>query len=168
MAVKTNQDLKRRRKMEKRAKVDKAANWFMINMAWGVLGFLILRYLENSLIMNMVATQNVMKVVAIIIGVGAVVLAVLGFASKSGTIKCIKNSKRAFDYAIFSAVVAAVALYLGFYHNVRNVVISVLPFLGSLQSGWWTTDALSILIGIYLVAAFVFTAVKIWVIEHKK
>ncbi len=156
MAVKTNQELKRQKKAEKRAKVEKTTNWFMINLAWGVFALIAMRYMEQSIII----IPNGMYIPAIIFAVAAVALLVLGFT------KVIKNKSRAVNYAILSAVAAVVCLYFNYYHLVRNALPSLRAILTTSQ--WWTTGLVSVAILVYLVAAFIYTAVKIALIEKKK
>jgi len=73
MAAKIDQT-KRQKKLEKRMKVDKVTNWFMINLAWGVLALILLRYMENTIMIH----PEKMLIPAIFFGVIAVVLFVLG------------------------------------------------------------------------------------------
>lgn len=156
MAVKTNQELKRQKKAVKKAKVEKVTNWFMINLAWGVLGFIVLRYMEQSII----TPPNGMYIPAIIFGVIAAALLVLGLT------KVIKNKNRAIHYAVFSAIVAIICLYFNFYPSIRNTFPSLISILRTSQ--WWTTNLVSLGIGVYLVGAFIYTSIKVAIIEKKK
>ena len=183
MAVKTNQALKKQKKLEKQAKVDKVTNWFMINLAWGVFGFIVLRYMSNPL---MTDYENTFKAglgkFAIFFGIVAVLLLVWGILGKCKVLKddkqskdiCAKlarGSKRAFNYGIFTVVVTAVFYYLSVYNEVRYFILNKFAWLYDtpfqLQE-WWTTNGLSYAIGIYLLGAFIYTAVKIAIIEKKK
>lgn len=181
MAVKTNQALKKQKKLAKQAKVDKVTNWFMINLAWGVFGFIVLRYMSNPL---MTDYENTFKaglgVFAIIVGIVAVLLLGWGLLGKFNVLKAddsnktvakfAKGSKRAFNYGIFTAVLTVIVYYLSVYNEVRYFILNKFTWLYEtpfqLQE-FWTTNGLSYAIGIYLFGAFIYTAVKIAIIEKK-
>ncbi len=169
MAVKTNQELKKQKKAEKRAKVDKITNWFMINLAWGIFSFIILRYLQNPIMTDYDNTvRNVLGILGIIIGVAAVALFAIRATLNYKELKFVKNKNRVLNYGIFTAIVAIVLVYLKFYTNVRNVVVAILPFTQSFHTNFWITNGLSYAIWGYLLIAFIYTAVKIALIEKKK
>ena len=191
MAVKTNIELKKQRKAEKKAKVDKITNWFMINLAWGVFGFIILRYMSNSLMMDydpvtgeMDGFKNLLGKFSIIFGIIAIVLLVWGILTKFNVIKCGSNAKkcvkklfsnpqRFINYGIFTAVLTLVLYYLSIYNKVRYYAIMNYPsWVGPETSFYaqefWTTGGLSYAIGIYLLGAFIYTAIRVLIIEKKK
>lgn len=151
MAAKIDQT-KRQKKVEKRMKVDKITNWLMINLAWGILSLIILRYLETTIMIY----PTRMLIPAIGFGVISVALFVLG------GVKVIKNKVRAFNYGIFSAVAAIFCLYLTFFAKIRYA-------LGAFgDTRWWMSWGPSLAIAVYLLGAFVFTAIKITKIEKSK
>ncbi len=151
MAAKIDQT-KRQKKLEKRMKVDKVTNWFMINLAWGVLALILLRYMENTIMIH----PERMLIPAIIFGVIAVVLFVLG------GMKIIKNKSRAFNYGIFTAVAAVFSLYLTYFARIRYA-------LGAFgDTRWWMSWGPSLAIALYLLGAFIFTAIKIARIEKNR
>ncbi len=169
MAVKTNQALKKQRKLEKKAKVEKITNWFMINLAWGVFGFILLRYMSNPLItdydMSLRDTLGVLGIIAAVIGVALIALrVVLNYKQ----IKFFKKKRRVLNYGIFTLVIAAVLIYLQNYVDVRNVVCEMIPSMRRFSTYFWITDGLSYAIGIYLLGAFIYTAVRVAIIEKKK
>ncbi len=176
MAVKTNQALKKQRKLEKKAKVDKITNWFMINLAWGIFGFIILRYMHNPLMTDWDdfvtgdkgPVKTTLTVLAVIVGIVAVALIVLRFVMNKKDIKFFKNKSRVLNYGIFLAVVALVLAYLGSWNLVRLFMVDMLPFLGKLDTSFWISGGLSYAIGIYLAVAFIYTAVRVAIIEKKK
>lgn len=161
MAVKTNQELKRKKKAEKKAKVDKITNWFMINMAWGVLGFIVLRYMSNSLIYDYNAETGAMDgfkaglgKFAIVLGVLAIILLVWGILTKLNVVKssdrtkpCLKklfsNPQRFINYGIFTAVIAVIAFYLSVYVKARAGFLGLINpdfITGALPtSGFWAS-----------------------------
>ncbi len=157
-AVKTNQTLKRTKKLEKREKIDKATNWFMINLAWGILAIIVLAGIQNKIMI----TPKKAFIPAIIFAVVAVGLFVCG------KLKVLKNTKRVNDYAWFSAVITLVSLYIGLYTKIRVIAGGLIPSLLNVDSRVWVGQAPITLIGIYLVVAFVVTTVKIATVERKK
>jgi len=183
MAVKTNQNLKKQKKMEKKAKVDKLTNWIMINLAWGVAGFLALRYISNPLMTDYDETfRSALGIVAIIFGVVALLLLGWGLLTKYGVIKskpeskptfakAVKASKRFVHYGFFTAVVAIVVYYLSIYHKVRIFVLDLIPALRGTffeNQEWWTTNGLTYALVAYMVVIFVYGAIKMALIERKK
>ena len=79
MVAKANQEIKRERNRAKRAQIDKATNGYMINLAWGVLVIILLRFVETGYSGNMVLSMPViLRVMAGIFAVAAVGLFVCG------------------------------------------------------------------------------------------
>ncbi len=143
---------KRQKKLEKRMAEDRLTNWLMINLAWGIFSLIILRYMENTIMIY----PDRMLIPTIIFGVISIALFVLGAT------KVIKNKSRAFNYGIFSAVAAVFCLYLTYYNIVRN-------FCGQIGTTyWWTSWGPSIAILAYLVGAFICFAVKMAKIQKTK
>lgn len=153
MAItKTNQKLKREKKLAKRTKIDKITNRFMINLVWGIVLIILLLYMQDVLVFN----WQIMKFPAIIFAVAAVAL----FAC--GKLGVIKNKSRAYDYSIFTAVLAVGSFIIAYYHKIRLVVGT------SLDSRWWVIWGPVSLILAYLVFAFIWTVVSIAIVEKKK
>ncbi len=150
--TKTNQELKKEKKLAKRAKIDKATNRFMVNLVWGIVLIIALLYMQNMLLIN----PGAMKAPAIIFAVAAVVLFVCG------KIGVIKNKGRAYDYSVFTAVLTVGSLIIAYYTKIRLVVGT------SLDSRWWITWAPVSLIIAYLVFAFIWTAIIVARVEKNK
>lgn len=193
MAVKTNQLLKKQKKAEKKAKIDKITNWFMINLAWGIFGFIILRYMSNPIATDyneFIDGQEVVGPVksflgtfAIILGIIAILLLVWGLLTKFNVIKCpanpksavkklFANSQRFINYGVFAAVLTVVTYYLSIYNKVRMYVLNAFPSLWESTTfstqEFWISGGISYAIGAYLLVAFIYTAVKVALIQKKK
>jgi len=144
MAVNKNQELKKQKKAEKQAKLDKITNWFMINLAWGVFGFIVLRYMSNSLINDwdietgeMDTFKALLGKFGIVFAIIAVILVVWGILTKFNVVKLsanakpilkklCSNSQRFINYGVFVAVLAIVAHYLSIHVMVRNEVLKMI------------------------------------------
>ncbi len=148
--------------MEKRAKIDKATNRFMINLSWGLLGILCLRFVENGFLGSAAASMpTVMKVLAGVFAAIAIALALCG------KYRVFKNTARTFDYSIFAAVVCVVSLFIGFYAPIRLFLGGISERLLSIDSRWWISRGPITLIVVYLIVDFLWTAFKIAKFEHK-
>ncbi len=152
MAAKMNQNLKREKKAEKRRKIDKITNWFMISMSWGILLIIVLLYMQNVLVAN----PGVLIIPGIIFALGAIALVVCG------KMNVIKNTSRAYNNAIFTAALAVGSFLIAFYPKIRLVVGT------GLDSRWWVTWAPITVILVYLAVAFVLTAVGVARVEKRK
>ncbi|MBQ9757706.1 MAG: hypothetical protein IJW15_04765 [Clostridia bacterium] len=162
MSAAKNQNLKRQKKLEKRAKIDKATNRFMINLSWGLLAILCLRFVENGFLGSAAASMpTVMKSFAAVFAVVAVALAVCG------KYRVFKNTARAFDYSIFALVACLVSLFIGFYAPIRLFLGGFFEGLLSVDSRWWISRGPITLIVIYLVLDFLWIGFKIAKVEHK-
>lgn len=151
-ATKTNQNIKREKKAEKRRKIDKITNWFMISMSWGILLIIILLYMQNTLVAN----PKVLIIPGIIFALAAGALFVLA------KINLIKNVIRAYNNAVFTLVLAVGSFLIAFYPRIRLVVGT------SLDSRFWVTWAPITIIIAYLAVAFVLTSVGVARVERKK
>lgn len=152
MATKTNQKVKREKKMAKRAKIDKITNRFMINLVWGIVLIIVMLYMQDVLFTR----WQIMKYPAIVFAVAAVALFVCG------KLNVIKNKTRAYDYSIFMAVLAICSCIIAYYHKIRLVVGT------GLDSRWWVLWGPIALTLAYLVFSFIWTVVSIAIIERKK
>lgn len=150
--TKTNQNLKRVKKMAKRAKIDRITNRFMINLVWGIVLIIALLYMQDMLLIK----WQVMKYPAIVFAVAAVALFVCG------KLRVIKNKSRAYDYSIFTAVLAVCSFIMAYYHKIRLVIGT------SLDSRWWTIWGPIALTLAYLAFSFIWTVVSIAIVERKK
>lgn len=153
---KSDIERKREKRRAKKEKIDKLTNWYMINLSWGVLGFIAFSFVENLF----GSAETVLKAPMImkILGIVFIVLGVLLFVL--GKTNVIKNTKRANDYAIFMGVVALISLIIGFYSNIRNVVIGILPQAAALRSEWWYCWGFRYLLAAYLIIGFIVVTIK--------
>lgn len=157
MAVaKSEMERKREKRRIKREKIDKLTNWYMINLSWGVLGIIALSFVENLFgnAETILSAPVIMKVVGVVFAALAIAIFAVSRLGK------FKNTKRATNYSIFMGVIALISLWIGFYANIRSILISVIPALSSLRSEWWYVWGFRYLIAIYLIAAFVVVTVK--------
>ena len=103
--------------------------------------------------------QPLMWVLTGVFAAGAAVLFALG---KTGVIK---NGKRANNYAIFLGVCALVGLWLALYNKLRPVMETcaraILRNPNLTVSSYWNVWLPMIAIVVYLVAAFIYFAVKV-------
>ena len=150
---KSDVERKRERRIERKKKIDKLTNWYMINLSWGVLGFIALGVVENAYgsASTVLTAPIAMRTIGVILAVLSVALFVLGK---------MKNIKRATNYGIFSGVAALCSLWIGFYAVMRNVFSAIVPALSSLRSEWWYAWGPRYLLVIYLVVAFIVVSVK--------
>ena len=163
MVAKMNQDIKRERRRAKRAEIDKATNGYMINLAWGIFLIILLRFVESGYSSgNTVLMMPVlMKVLAGIFAVGAVLLFVFGSKSK-------KAKSRFFGYGFFAAALALGSLWIGFFPQLRMFFGNLNADILNIDSRWWISRGPIVLIAIYLVVTLVLTTVKIALIEKGK
>ena len=155
---------KREKRREKKERIDRLTNWYMINLSWGVLGLIALSFVESmySNAATILTAPIVMRALAAVFFIGAALVFTLG---KTGVIK---NSKRANNYAIFLLVIAAVSLWTGFYSQIRNVFVNLIPALSGIRSEWWFVWTFRYLLIAYLVIAFVVVTVKTALAEKNR
>ncbi len=163
MVTKTKQEIKRENKRQKRQKIDKITNLYMINFAWGIFIIILLRFVEtgyssSSTILKM---PIIMKTFAAVFAAASIGLLVCGKMN-------IKNKKDKFyNYFWLLIVMAAASLCIGFYSNIRNLFLNVSPALSNLDSRWWISRGFIVAIAAYLVITLIITAVKVALIEKK-
>ena len=164
MAVaKSNDELKRERKREKTRALERTTNRFMINLAWGIVGIVLLRIVERgySSADTILQMPVIMKVLAVIFALGAIALFVCG---KKGFIK---NTTRCYDYAVFTLVAALASLWIGFYEKMIVVARNVFNITAS-DSRWFISWGLIAAVVVYLVAMLVWTIIRVAMIEKGK
>ncbi len=163
MSAKLNQTAKKEKKMAKKEKIDKATNKFMINLSWGILVIILIRIIENGFTGSAVlAMPTIMKVLAVVFAVLAIGLFVCG------KMNILKNKQRVYDYAIFAAALTVGSLIIGFYSKIRLVAGGISPQLLNVDSRWWFSWGLIAGVVAYLVVMFVWTVVRISLIERNK
>lgn len=163
MAVaKSNQEMKREKRREKKAALERLTNWYMINLSWGIVGIVALRFVENgfSSADTILIMPTVMKVIAAIFAIVAVALFVCGKT------KVLKNTSRCFNYGIFTAVIALVSLEIGFYNKVLIVLRNM--NIAPADSRWLVSWGFIAAIVAYLVLALIWTGVRIAMVEKGK
>lgn len=162
--VVSNQAIKRERKREKKATIDKLTNWYMINLAWGILGIVFLRIIESGYnSTNMLLKMPV--IMKVFIGVFALIAIALFVCGK---FLLAKYKSRFYNYGIFSCVLTLISAWIGFFPQIRSFLAGMFPSLYSLDSRWWVSWGIIILIAVYLVVSLISTSVKIALIEHGK
>ncbi len=162
--VVSNQAIKRERKREKKATIDKLTNWYMINLAWGILGIVFLRIIESGYnSTNMLLKMPV--IMKVFIGVFALVAIALFVCGK---FLAAKYKSGFYNYGIFSCVLALVSAWIGFFPQIRNFFAGIIPSAYALDSRWWVSWGIIILIVLYLVVSLIWTSVRIAFIEHGK
>lgn len=163
MVAKANQEIKRERNRAKRAKIDKATNWYMVNLAWGILAIILLRFVETGYSGAMVLTMPVlMKVLSGVFAVLAIGLFVCGKLN-------ILNRKSTFyGYAAFAAALTLGSLWIAFFPSIRNLLGVISPAALSVDSRWWISRGPIILVAVYLVVTLIWTAVRVAKLEKGK
>ncbi len=148
--------------MTRRERNDKLTNWYMINLSWGVVGILILQFINMGYknISMLPYMQIIMWVLFGVLAVAGVVVYALG---KKGIIK---NSSRATNYAIMLGVSALVGLWLALYNKIRVILEEILKVIsrneGFSVTSYWNVYIPMTAIGIYLVIAFIYYIVNIF------
>ena len=139
---------------------ERLTNWYMLQMAYGFVGVIVLHFIGNWYNMfhkpwiqiggmsHLTYMDLAMFITATVFALGGGVLLYLWF--KSG-----KEKSRFFNYAIFSWVITIVAVLISFYAQIRNVLMSMGLPLGGVHSNWKVWFFMS-LIGIWLVVGFVY------------
>lgn len=148
-------------KMTRRERNEHLTNWYIINLCWGVVGFLVLLgirqgYRSTASILYM---QPLMWVLTALFAVFAIVLFVLAKTGK------VKNALRAKHYGWFMAVCAMVGLWFALYNKIRLVMESCAQALLSRPeltvSSYWNVRIPMIGIAVYLIIGLIYFAVKV-------
>jgi hypothetical protein len=162
--VAKNQEIKRERKRAKREKIDKTVNGYMINLAWGIFVIILLRFVETGYSSGDTVLQMpvIMKVLAGVFGLGAAALFVCG------GLNVLNQKSRFVGYGVFVLILAFGSLWIGFFPQIRNLMMGINPGLADVDSRWWISRGPIVLVAAYLVLTLVLTAVKITLIEKGK
>lgn len=145
-------------KITKRERNDRLTNWYMINLCWGVVGILALLAIQKGYQSGntILAMSSIIWTLTGIFAAGTVALLVVGIK---------KDSSRMTHYGILTGVSALVTLWLAFYNQIRPVLETIAravlqnPTLS--VSSYWNVRIPMTGIGIYLVAAFIYFAIKV-------
>ncbi len=160
--VATNQKIKKEKKRAKRASIDKLTNWYMINLAWGILAIVILRFIESGY-----SSPETILVMPVLLKSFLLVFALISVALfLCGKLWLSKYKSRLYNYSIFSAVLAIVSAWIAFYPQIRNVLVSLFPGLYSLDSRWWVSWGLIVLLIVYLIVSLIGVSIKAACIER--
>ena len=163
MVAKANQEIKRERNRAKRARIDKITNGYMINLAWGVLVIILLRFVENGYSGDMVLTMPILlKSMAAVFAVCAAALFVCG------KMKVLDKASTFYGYAVFAVVLALGSLWIGFFPQLRGFFGSINEAALMTDSRWWFSWGPIVVVAVYLVATLIWTAVKVTLIEKGK
>lgn len=136
-------------------------NWYMVNLGWGIAGILALTFIYKGYrsVQTILAMQPLMWILTGIFAVGAGVVFLLGYTGK------IKNQLRARNYGILLVVCALVGLWLALYNRIRPVLETcaraILRRPELTVNSYWNVRIPMIAIGVYLVAGFIWLAVKL-------
>ncbi|MEE1012993.1 MAG: hypothetical protein U0L92_01585 [Clostridia bacterium] len=149
---------KKQQKMTRHERNEHLTNWYMINLSWGIVGILALLAIKHgyqniNLILKM---QPIVWVLTGIFAAGTIALVILGK---------VKNSTRANHYAFLTGACTFVSLWLAFYNKIRlvleNVARTLLGNPNLTVSSYWNVWIPMIGIGLYLVVAFIYYAIKL-------
>ena len=147
---------KQERNRERQTTKDRLTNWYMINMTWAFVAVVVLQLIINGyhntvLLLHM---NLIMRIVAGVFALGGGFLCYLWI--KGG-----RTKSRFFNYAIFSWVIALVALLISFFAPIRMMFERMgLPHM------FWTHFPRNMIwgimmgIGLWLIIALVIYAIK--------
>lgn len=164
MVAKISAETKRERNRQKRAKIDATTNKYMINLAWGIFVIILLRFVESgySSANTVLAMPVVMKSMAVVFGVLGIGLLVCG------KLNLLTRKDLFYGYGAFCLALMAGSLWIGFFSDIRNFFVGINPALSDVDSRWWISRGPIVFVAIYLVATFIFTAIKVALIEKGK
>lgn len=164
MVAKMGQEAKRAKNREKRAKIDKITNGYMINLAWGIFLIILFRFVESgySSGSTVLMMPILMKVLAAVFAVAAAALFVCGG-------KNVRGKKSLFmNYGAFAVVLALASLWIGFFPEIRMAIGNINAAVLNVDSRWWISRGPIVLVVVYLVVTLILTAIKIALIEKGK
>ena len=150
------------RKLEERKRYkEKLTNWYMINLCWGLVALIALSVLYYCYhYPNIIVKMPI--VCWIMVGTFAAAAILLFVLGKT---EVIKNKSRAFNYSIFTGVCAVGSLWLALYNKLRpmfeTLAMKITGEAVSTVGSYWNVWTLMILVGVYLVAAFIWYVVKL-------
>lgn len=157
--AKQNPD-KIQRNIQKHNEKERLTNMYMIQMTYGILGVILLRYLQAGYSYIHRSPWNT------VIPVGMLILIVL-FAAGAGTLALlfslgkVENVSRAKNYTIFLCALTLVAMWIRFYNQLYGAVYKIIPAVSRVNSQFGQFYLLMCGIGLYLVIEFVVYTVRI-------
>lgn len=146
------------KKISKKEQNERLTNWYLINLTWGVVGILALLLISKGYnnAGTILSMQPMMWILTGVFALGSIVLFAIGKT---------KGSARISHYSIFSGICALVALWMALYNKIRPLLESAIRALLSnpalTVSSYWNVRIPMIAIGIYLVVAFIWFAIKV-------
>lgn len=163
MGAKANQEIKRERVRAKREKIEKTTNGYMINLAWGILVIILLRFVENGYSGDMILVMpTLLKSLAAVFAVCALALFICG------KLKLLDKAGVFYAYAAFAVVLALGSLWIGFFPQLRHFFGSFSETALIVDSRWWVSWGPIAVVAVYLVVTLIWTAVKVTLIEKGK
>lgn len=163
MAAKANQEIKREKNRAKRAQIDKITNTYMINLAWGILVIILLRFVESGYSGDMILSMpTIMKSMSGVFAATAIALFVCG------KLKVLDRAKTFYAYAAFALILALGSLWIGFFAQIRNVLGSINESILMIDSRWLISRGPIALVAVYLVVTLVWTAIRVTMLEKGK
>lgn len=156
------QEKKQLSREEINAKQDKLTNWFMLNIVYIIVGYIILHFIEKGY--NSTETILYMNTICwSVFGVFLAIAAIL-FGLYFGVFK---TKKRIKNYGILMSVLSLCGLYLALYNKIRLGVMAVIPSFGTVNSNFriWS---LMFALGIYAVISLVWYCIKLYRISHSE
>lgn len=146
---------KKERNKIKHQKQEHLVNWYMVNICWGVLAIIVLKFIDNGYMSAKTSSgMNIfMWILTGVFAAGAIAVLVLGKC------KVIKSFRRAVNNTVFLAFCALGSALVVLYAPIRYALMQSIPALSSLHSSWrvyWIMLA----IVVYLLAALVYYFIK--------
>lgn len=146
-------------KITKRERNEQLTNWYLINLCWGIIGFIVLIFIKNGYSSGDTIgfMQPMMWVLTGAFAISAIAFYVIG--------KKYNKGQRVINYSAFMFVCTIVSLWLAFYNKIRPIIESVAQTLlrnPLLTIGtFWNVWIPMIAIGVYLVVTFIWLTIKV-------
>ena len=146
-------------KISKRERNDQLTNWYLVNLCWGIIGFLALILVKKGYSSGdtIAFMQPMMWVLTVVFALATITLFLIG--------KKIINGRRALNYSAFMSICTVVSLWLALYNKIRPIIEkiaqSVLGNPALSISSFWNVWIPMIAIGVYLIIAFIWFAIKV-------
>ena len=152
---------KQERNRQKNAAKERLTNQYMINLTWGFVGVIVLQLLGNVYngwgITNANAMDWTMRIIGIVFALGGGALCYFWFRSD-------KERSRFMNYAIFSWVIAGIALFLSFFRQIRMLLVD----WGILSVFWVQVPQRFIWAFMAGIALWLIVALVIYIVKYRK
>lgn len=143
-------------------KQDKLTNWFMINIAYIIIGYFLIKLIEKGY--NSTDTILYMEGICWWIFGGFLFVSAVLFALY---FTIFKNKTRLRNYGTMFACSSFGGLYLALYNKIRLLVIAVIPQFERINSNFRIWSLLALL-GVYTVISGIWYGVKLYKISHSE